>query len=516
MATSEKECQYGYQCTFKDAVNTTYKCSSCNQVAKDLSVTSCCGEFFCQPHLKQLKEEKKKCSKCNKDFIDTPLKPIQNEILKLVVFCTMKKQGCDWEGQLKDLDEHEDSCKCFIVQCPNKCDQDQITRSQLAEHLESECPNRDYTCPHCNFKGTHVSVTKEHIPQCVSSPVKCPHNCGAQGTRDNMETHECHMCRFSFAGCKERFRREDEEQHMDRNLRQHLDLLAKSVEKIAEENEGLRGIIADGINPNGNAEIGKKMEDFMAEILEKQRNQNKQNEDEMSILRDKLGAERERVEELEKQVNNLQTNTVRDDISPPEHHGEAEQQKTHQLQQKLEEQKREFEEQKREFEEQKRASKQLESRLALLERSAGAVVQPVNPAPPPDALACLTLHQFTEHKVNNERWCSSSFSAPEGGPNFKMEVWPNGQKDGQGTHVSVWFVRDDFSYYLKCVSIHLRLLASDHNNAEDIDEATTFNDIDHRYVGGFHKLLPHSQLNYYLENDCLTFQICSLVVSNTY
>ena len=95
MATPEKpekeasECQYGYKCTFKDNVIDLLKCSSCNQVARNLSAISCCGEHFCQPHLKQLKKDKKKCPKCDKsNFTDEPSKKLQNEISKLAVFCT--------------------------------------------------------------------------------------------------------------------------------------------------------------------------------------------------------------------------------------------------------------------------------------------------------------------------------------------------------------------------------------------------------------------------------------------
>ncbi len=42
------------------------------------------------------------------------------QIKALMVNCTYKKDGCTWEGELRDLKDHvADSCSCRKVQCPS-------------------------------------------------------------------------------------------------------------------------------------------------------------------------------------------------------------------------------------------------------------------------------------------------------------------------------------------------------------------------------------------------------------
>ena len=543
--TPEKECKYGYRCTFKDAViSDLFKCSSCNLVAKELSIISCCGEHFCQPHLKQLREEKKNCPKCdNRDFTDMPSKKIQNEILKLAVFCIMKERGCDWEGQVRDLDEHEGSCEHVIVKCPKECGLVQIKRGKLAEHLEAECPKREYSCPHCNFKDTYSFVMNAHMPLCSFCPVKCPNQCGVEGERDDMETHTQDFCpkqyincTLSFAGCKEKFRREDKEKHMDENSQQHFDLLAKAAEVMSEEIKELKSDNMEKKQLGKDVDVertveegGRKVEEMgkkVEELIVRQQSQSEQNGEEMTILRDKLAVERERVDDLEKQVNNIKIN---EDISPPEQQGENEKrlemelklkdEKIEQLTKTLEEykrafnkHKRAFEERKVEFEAYKRASNdlnlQLENRLAKLEQHFNNA-QAIDHTPPPPHieppnLPLITLEHFSRLKEKNERWSSPSFTACDGGPTLTLEVWPNGQQDGRGTHVSVWFEQkiDDFEDF-NFVTIGLKLLS---NTSNHIADAQTFPNTNQRYIGAFNKFIAHSELENFLKNDCLSFQ----------
>ena len=49
---------------------------------------------------------------------------IDQEVKKLKVYCTNKKKGCKWIGQLEDFACHHrnsDGCKCVVVKCSNDC-----------------------------------------------------------------------------------------------------------------------------------------------------------------------------------------------------------------------------------------------------------------------------------------------------------------------------------------------------------------------------------------------------------
>ena len=79
--------------------------------------------------------------------------------------CANVDRGCEWEGTVGTLEEHlKATCDFMPISCPKECKDDEervqtFTRKGLAEHLEKDCPNRDYECEQCGEKGTYVSIT---------------------------------------------------------------------------------------------------------------------------------------------------------------------------------------------------------------------------------------------------------------------------------------------------------------------------------------------------------------------
>ena len=67
-------------------------------------------------------------------------KRTRGRVLGLRVRCT--KDGCDWEGELGDLEKHL-SKKCLYVEevCPHGCGQS-FPRHLLQTHQQDECPQR--------------------------------------------------------------------------------------------------------------------------------------------------------------------------------------------------------------------------------------------------------------------------------------------------------------------------------------------------------------------------------------
>ena len=109
----------------------------------------------------------------------------------------MKDRGCLWTGQLQHLDAHLDvttgDCQYVDVECPKKCVQ-KVQKRNVDTHLANECPNRDYSCPHCNFANKFHVVSK-HFDVCPYYPLACPNRCGATFERDDLQDH-MKMCRL--------------------------------------------------------------------------------------------------------------------------------------------------------------------------------------------------------------------------------------------------------------------------------------------------------------------------------
>ena len=66
----------------------------------------------------------------------------QRKVLGLTVRCSRKKDGCEWEGELRHLDHHErEECAWALVECGYHCGE-RLPRRQLAEHEQDVCSQR--------------------------------------------------------------------------------------------------------------------------------------------------------------------------------------------------------------------------------------------------------------------------------------------------------------------------------------------------------------------------------------
>lgn len=534
MATPEQPplkqaiCASGYSCPFKDAsdIHDCFKCSSCERVSRDPQITTCCNAQFCAAYLRQVAETKGKCPECEEHFEFFPCKMIYRDILKLAVSCTMSDQGCDWEGVVGDLQKHEESCEHVYVTCPKKCGQRQIKRRALDEHVRLNCPEREYSCPHCNYKDTYKFVTTAHLTECSYKPVECPNRCGVKGERADMETHlqdscalEFMPCKFKHAGCNVKFQRHKEEEHMTKHSRQHLDLLVNATTKMSEE---IRALTAKNqLQEQQHQEMKKQLEDVIADRRH-QDEQREQNEKEITELKLLVS----RLDSLEEQVSNMTNNTnIQNDISPPEHPGDSERREVRigELERRSEEKGKELAKLHKKLDEyvteSHRQNIQLQRRMEKLEKhkqpspGSGDLVMPR----PQDGWITFTLENYSTLKKGEEEWSSPAFSAFENGPHLQVIVWPGGQGEGKGTHISVWLAQVKVDYYLAPyqVTLTLKLVGQSgiypnpHSMTEDFVVPTP-----NRYVGHFsNKFIAHSDLTnkgmptQYLEDDSLEFQI---------
>ena len=180
----------GYNCEFIDAVPADFLCESCGLVAREPSLTVCCGRHYCHSCISHLLRDCKPCPGCEavpfSAFLD---KNYQRKVLALRVHCMMKDCGCQWTGQSEQLDAHLDvetgDCEYVDIECPEKCGH-QIQKHQLAAHLET----------------------------CHSQVVECD---------------------FSYAGCNKKLQRQDMEKHMEESTQEHLTLMAAANVKMSRE-----------------------------------------------------------------------------------------------------------------------------------------------------------------------------------------------------------------------------------------------------------------------------------------
>ena len=249
---SGKKRRIGFDCEFLEPPPKRYvqsECPVCLQIIREPHQVTCCGKKFCKACIEHIKAIQKPCPTCNEeDFSNFPDKGLKQSLYSLKVCCSHQKDGCEWTGDLRQLDEHLntdprlekqlDGCKFFEIDCIYKCGKHQ-QRRYIQVHRIKDCPKRQFGCEHCHYyKSTYDDVTNNHWPVCGSFPVPCPNQCGSTIQRQNIDSHvadECPLatinCDFHHVGCAVKLPRQDMPEHLRENLLTHISLLATSHAK---------------------------------------------------------------------------------------------------------------------------------------------------------------------------------------------------------------------------------------------------------------------------------------------
>ena len=224
---------YTMQCEFVESV-VDYECPLCLHVTQEPSLTSCCGQHFCQACIQKILTDNKPCPFCRSGSFTTLLdKKQRRRVLDLKVYCDKKAVGCDWVDGLGELEQHlRVKCLLVSVDCPYNCGE-AIERRFLGIHEVLKCPKRPHSCDYCLLEGTYQDVQDFHLPVCPKYPVECPNECGvAPLERGQLEGHlrECPLamveCELKELGCEEVVQRKDADKHMDHAAQKHMRLMA--------------------------------------------------------------------------------------------------------------------------------------------------------------------------------------------------------------------------------------------------------------------------------------------------
>ena len=225
-------------------------CPVCLQVLFDPYKVTCCGKSFCQTCIERIKSDQQACPTCReKMFSCFPNEELQNSIHQLLVRCTYKNEGCEWTGELGELDNH-------LNQCPNPDNQLQgcefteincvycskcFKRKDIQSHQNDKCLKRPSTCDYCSdYESEYEDVIKNHWPVCPCYPVECPNKCDESPKREDLDKHvaeECPLtvmnCRFHYVGCETKLPRKDMPSHLQENSAQHLSLVEDGMRSVA-------------------------------------------------------------------------------------------------------------------------------------------------------------------------------------------------------------------------------------------------------------------------------------------
>ncbi|XP_065901434.1 TNF receptor-associated factor 4-like [Dysidea avara] len=202
----------GYEYTFIETPHHRYVCNICIHPCRDPYLTGCCGHNFCKYCLDDYRKTAIPCPCChNENFITVINKQADREIRSLHLMCTNKERGCEWQGELNDVNNHLgniDGCQFEDVKCFNECGKT-LQRRYLTSHVETECSNCHVECQYCHISGGNQFIEGEHKEQCPKLPLACPNNCKVSCPRRKSRKRRAR----SVANALQYFPREEIEAH---------------------------------------------------------------------------------------------------------------------------------------------------------------------------------------------------------------------------------------------------------------------------------------------------------------
>ena len=243
----------GFDCEFVERPPKAFQvdCPVCLLVLREPHQVTCCGYSFCQPCIDRVGKDKKPCPTCNKaEFSVFPNKGLQRSIYEYQVVCGHRQLGCQWVGELGELDKHLNEnpsvgrqftgCEFAEIEC-NDCGRP-FQRQHFKAHQLEQHP---FSCEYCHgYESYHHDIVKNHWPVCGFRPVPCPNECGVYPERQNLEHHiskDCPLtvvnCDFHYTGCEVQLPRKDIPAHLAENLVPHMAQLATHNQKKVEEKD---------------------------------------------------------------------------------------------------------------------------------------------------------------------------------------------------------------------------------------------------------------------------------------
>ena len=121
----------GIECQFVEKPPKAFQteCPICMLVLREPYQATCCGKSFCKECIEQLKLRNHTCPTCKtENFFSYPNKGLEQSLCDFQVYCGHKSEGCEWTGELRELDKHLNSepptdkslegCPFTVINCP--------------------------------------------------------------------------------------------------------------------------------------------------------------------------------------------------------------------------------------------------------------------------------------------------------------------------------------------------------------------------------------------------------------
>ena len=182
---------------FVEIIPDRLTCCICKGPCNKARLLECCSKGYCTSCLNNWRINKDPgqpiCPlKCTSPYNSIANGEVDRTIQSLKIYCVNKKWGCEWEGELREINKHLKECKMICKNCGAS-----FTEKSFDEHQRTckckDCGNLNCSCLHscpneCGKQLMSTSMYDEHMNTCSLQKVRCEY-CQITLLRKDIEEH---------------------------------------------------------------------------------------------------------------------------------------------------------------------------------------------------------------------------------------------------------------------------------------------------------------------------------------
>ena len=383
---------------------------------------------------------------------------------------------CALNGLKECVSDHVSVCGQYPVLCPNRCEEGEVPRSSLEQHL-TLCPLQEVECEYAGM-GCEVRLARREM-------------------RGHLEkegqSHLLKMCAASLAVSRELSRRAGEREREVVELREEV---GRVREKVVEMEQRMREEVGQVREEVGGVreEVGRVKEGV------------RRVREEVGRVREEVGGMREEVGRVKEEVGRVREDVrqVREEVV--------------EMEQRVKGEMRIMIEKNRKLEGVREMEGKVKKDMELVKRQVAEIHHEDVLIPPVE----FTVTNFSVLKALSKEWCSPPFCTHHGGYKMCLGVHPNGLFKSKGSHVSVQFYKMQdantnslrwnvtLPITIQCLNQITEKWERECINGSDIFRSKACrNVLSSNFYGSY---LPHTELDEYVKNDSFCIRVTKFTV----
>ena len=147
------------------------ECPVCFNVVCEPKLAVCCGHSACAACIGQIENSGKPCPLCSQQIKLVDDRCLEQTLDGLTVHCPHKEKGCEWTGELREVNKHLNR-KSVIDSLLKGCQFQKGEYQLMEDHSSQKYPECEIECEYhyvgCDFKGLQPQLD-DHMSEAIGA-----------------------------------------------------------------------------------------------------------------------------------------------------------------------------------------------------------------------------------------------------------------------------------------------------------------------------------------------------------